>query len=345
MKIFYPFLILLFASCGTPTSEVKPAKLSAITSRHFDLVENGSEVLLKLFDPNTGKIEQEITIDQTKAHKVICLSTTSLGMFLALDKSDVLIGVPEEKYIYDPAIKKAIEVKKIKAYSDETSINVEAIIASGADIVLYSGFGDKFPNAEKLAQLGISTIPIYDWRENEPLGKAEWIKVIGAITNQRQEAEDYYNSVSEAYKALKAKITHIETRPKVLSGNLIGDVWWAPAGNSYVAKLIADAKGDYVFAKTEGTGSLSYSMEEILEAPKTDIWINPGFSKKSEIISNTPLAHRISSYQNVYCYSGNMNLFWERSAIEPHHVLEDLIRIFHPGVLADGNYYFYSKID
>ncbi len=35
----------------------------------------------------------------------------------------------------------------------------------------------------------------YDWREEHPLGKAEWIKVFGYLIDQPEKAEAYFQQV------------------------------------------------------------------------------------------------------------------------------------------------------
>ena len=124
----------------------------------------------------------------------------------------------------------------------------------------------------------------------------------------------------------------------------MGDIWYAPAGESYVAQLIADAGGNYLFKETKGTGSISLSMEKILASGEKDIWINPGMTSKKDILEGNPLATKLNSFKRVYCYSPNMNAFWENSAIQPDYVLEDLIRIFHPELLQEGKFHFYAEI-
>ena len=94
---------------------------------------------------------------------------------------------------------------KIQSYGDESALNVERIIASGANLVLYSGFGEDFPYAEQLNRIGIETLPIYDWRENAPLGKAEWIIAIGAICGKEELARSYFEERVMSYEKLKKK--------------------------------------------------------------------------------------------------------------------------------------------
>jgi len=66
-------------------------------------------------------------------------------------------------------------------------------------------------------------------------------------------------------------------KPTVLSGNMYKDVWYTPAGNSFEAKLINDANGDYLWKNSKGTGSLSLSIEAILEkGQNANIWLGGG---------------------------------------------------------------------
>ena len=52
-------------------------------------------------------------------------------------------------------------------------------------------------------------------------------------------------------------------KPTVISGNLLNDIWYAPAGESFMAEMIKDAGADYTHRNEKGTGSLALSIEEI----------------------------------------------------------------------------------
>lgn len=344
--ILFLFLLPLFSNCSSSAEPkaVQSKDTLGLFAKHFKISEEGSVRTLEVLDPESGKTEFRLDVSDKKKYKVICLSATSLGMFCQLESQESVLGIPSEKYIHNSEIKQQFDKGKIQAYGDESALNVERIIASGANLVLYSGFGEEFPYAEQLNRIGIETLPIYDWRENDPLGKAEWIVAIGAICGKEELAKKYFEERVENYTRLKETIANTSSKPKVLSGNIFGDVWYAPAGESYVAQLISDAGGDYLFKKTDGTGSISLSMEEILASGEKDLWINPGMNSKELILEGNPLAAKLNSFDRVYCYSPNMNAFWENSAIQPDYVLEDLIRIFHPDLLPEGKFHFYDEI-
>jgi iron complex transport system substrate-binding protein len=212
---------------------------------------------------------------------------------------------------------------------------------------MYSGFGSEFPHTDQLIKLGTVCIPNYDWKENHPLGKAEWIKFFGYLTGKQKIAESYFNNVVKEYKHLSKIALKAKTKPTVFSGNITGEIWYTPAGESFFAKLFKDANCNYVYADTKGIGSIELSFERILlDNKNTDFWFNPGFSPLDAIVEANPKMSYFKSVQNknVFCYSPHMDFFWELGAVEPHHVLEDLIKIMHPELVKDKQLHFYKNI-
>lgn len=347
------FIVLLITSslllsCSSGQAKQKSKEKQSYTmeyARHIRTVNDDSITKIGIYNPDNDKLEQIIASGGLKNQKIISLSATINGMISILDCRDLLVGVSNGSELYDPELIADYKSGKIQAFGDEGSYSIEKIVASGANIILYSGFNREFPNEPKLKQLGITMIPIYDWREDHPLGKAEWIKLIGLICGREKEALLFYNNLKKKYLNLQALTDTISDRPTVISGNLLGDIWYAPVGDSYMAKIIDHAGGEYVYQKTKGTGSLSLSIEKILQDnANTRYWINPGMDSKNNVLKMNPHAKHLAGFNNLYCYSANMNKYWERSAAEPHLVLSDLIKIFHPTLLRDESLHFYTKL-
>jgi iron complex transport system substrate-binding protein len=346
-RVFFIFILIL-ASCSqeadTKSMDIGLRIQTPLYAKNFELGTHADSSILLIKDPDGHSIER-FSFPKNVKNKVVCLSATSVGMFSLLEAQSTITGIPSSEYLSDSLLQKDFHRGRVKAFGDESVVNIERIIESGATVLLYNGFGNSFPNKSKLERMGIKVIPIYDWRESDPLGKAEWIKVIGVLCHKEQEAADYIQSIAQQYRELKQLTQAVKSKPKVISGNVIGDFWWAPAGESYSAQLIRDSGANYIFAATKGTGSVSKTMEEILSTDKAEYWLNPGFQTRKEIRDVNPVAFRMKSYKKIYCYSQKMNLYWERAAAEPQKVLEDLIRIFHPEVLPDGPFHFYSPIE
>ena len=342
--------LILFSCKSNILKTTEPEKYSDDINikyaKNFDLTQTENQYILQILDPISGDVESTHTIDPLKKYEAISLSATVVGMYAILEQQTALKGISSIDYVYDPTVKSLFKKKQILEYGDETTNSIEKIISSKANTILYSGFGDEFPNQKKLESLHFTIVPIYDWKEIDPLGKAEWIKVIGALTGKMNEANAFFENVEHEYKRLQKLTVSVDERPTCLSGNLIGDVWYTPASESYVARLMKDGGASYRYADTKGQVTLEFSIEQILKDNEhTEIWINPGYDSKSKIDKLNPHIKHLKCYENIYCYSPNMSMFWEQSAAEPHHVLSDFIHIFHPEIKEIKSFYYYKKIN
>ena len=352
MRILLLLLGVLLFSCDNHSIDPEKNELTTFVdvkieyAEHYKIRTIASKYYVDLLDPETKKVEKTIEIDPSKDYKIISLSSTTNGMLDLLNSVDHLYGISNIDYVFSDRIKSEYKKGKIKAYGDESTNSIEKIVASSANVILYSGFGDEFPNNKQLEKLGFTIIPIYDWRETHPLGKAEWMKVIGLLTGEIEEANALFEETRESYETNKNLIAKGVSRPTVISGNLLNDIWYAPAGDSFMAEMMKDAGSKYTHGSVKGTGSLSLSIEEILKTDlHTEYWINPGMTSIDQINKANPHAKHLDSYTNIYCYSPNMNKFWELSASQPDKMLSDLIHIFHPEIDSNYSFYFYSKIN
>lgn len=357
-KYFFIFIIVqFFVSCIAKTVTVNEksgfSEIKLDYAKNFRLFEKNNRFKVEIINPDNNSVEEVFYFGSKKSDikipsgNLVSLSSTTNGMLVKLRALDGLTGVSSINYVFSPEIKKRFNSGDIVEFGDEASYSPENLIKHEVKMVLYSGFGKEFPNNDKLKQFGITTIPVYDWRETHPLGKAEWIKFLGLITGKYEEALRYFENVKEEYLSLTKLTKNILKEPKVISGNLYGDSWNAPGGGSYMARIFKDAGADYRYKDNNQTGSIQYSLETILtDNNNTEFWFNPGFSKKSEILKVNENLRLLPPFENnTYCYSGNMSLYWEFSAIEPHKVLSDLIAILHPEILPAEKLYFYKKIE
>lgn len=362
--LLYAFFLL--AACASPVDKNEAKNVNVdheLVDMHVDFaqnftlesIENG--YILHLIDPNTLKTERTYTLTydhsvegENTIHlpcsRIANLSQTSVGMMSILGATNSITGISNINYVYDPKIIARFNKKQVAEFGDETNFPIEKIVASESRLILYSGFGKDFPQASKLTELGITPIPNYDWRETHPLGKAEWIKVIGILCGKEAAANSYFEKVKSSYLKLAQKAALVEHRPTVMSGNIYGSVWYSPAGESYMSMLFADAGADYVYRFTQGTGSIERGIEQILKDNlTTEFWMNPGDFSKARLLENAPQIKHLKAFEsNTYCYTHNGNKFWERSASEPHLVLSDLLQLFHPELGGSDSLHFYQKI-
>ena len=125
---------------------------------------------------------------------------------------------------------------------------------------------------------------------------------------------------------------------------------------SYVARLIADAGGDYIYEKNTSNRSLPIDLEEAyLLTSAADMWLNAGsVSSLGELKAQYPKFANTRCVRNCAVYNCNKRLnvaggndYWESGVVQPDVVLHDLIAIMHPEVLAadDRELYYYQRLE
>ena len=272
------------------------------------------------------------------------LSATQIGMLEKLGALSAVKAIADERYIFSPTLRSQVKNGKSLVIGQLDNISIERLLQSSAKAVVFSGFSGEFPHAEVVRKAGIKPIPIFDWKENHPLGKAEWIKFIGYLVGKQDEANDYFKQLEKRYNQLKKDYSK-RKGPTAFCGNVTGDIWYTPAGESYHAQLLKDAGANYRYSSTKGVGSLSLSLERVIKDNlTTQFWLNPGIPEIQRLRAIHPLIGQFSSVKtaHVFCYSQSMNKYWELAAIEPDKVLSDFIKIFYSK--GKEKLYFYQKV-
>lgn len=350
------FFGIVFFGCGSKKEKFKPNKNDTIAyAKHFNIIKRGNKTIVSIIHPDNNKIDKTLTFDINNSNSIWCngkmyhtqsiisFSSTFIGLLNKLNELHRITGIDNKNLIFN---KEIIKNEFIKELGSPETASIKKILKAKSELILFSGFGREFPNEKKLKKLNILCLPIYDWKETHPLGKAEWIKLFGLLTNKEKEATIYFNRLKTRYFKLKNTYKGAKLSAPLFSGSVIGDFWYLPAGESYIAKLFKDARINYVEKNSSGTGSISKSFEYCLKKYKNaTYWLNPGNkSIKSMIDQNEKYRLFDALKQNTYCYSHNPNLYWEKSAIEPDSLLMDLIQISHPELKLKRKLYFYKKL-
>lgn len=361
--LFYGVAALLCCQGCTLKNETVPVDKSPKNAlvryaQHLEIDSVGDGVIAHIIEPETNDtIRYYLAKNPTKKPKgyifckvpltrIVPLSATQIGMLSKLNAIDYITAIAGKSYIYNPQLKQHIQHGHTTDLGQSNAIPTESIIRIQPQALLFSGFSGTFPRSEQLEKSGTQCIPIFDWKEHHPLGKAEWVKFIGHLIGKEVIAYDYFNGLVNRYN--KLTIDNKGTpRPTVFSGNLTGDIWYAPAGESYQAQLFQDAGANYIYSSTKGIGSISLSMEKILsDNLSTEFWMNPGLPQLSTIVSTHAIFRRFKAVRtkHVYCYSHQLNKFWEMAAIEPDKVLSDYRYIFGNRQPQNEKLYFYKKV-
>lgn len=326
-------------------------------AKYLRIIEKGNLTTIEILSPETGEAEQTLNLTkelvktnhflQVPVSKMAVLSSTHVGMLSKLNEIDKIVGITNRLYVFNEELLENIEKGKVVELGEEGQIPVESLLKTKCKTLIYSGFGKEYPYQKQLNAAMVKFIANYDWREVHPLGKAEWILLFGYLTGKEKEAKIYFDKIENEYLALEEKAKKLKNYPTVLEGNLFGESWFAPAGESFKAQLLKDAHVHYQYVDTKGTGSLPLTLEKILsDNLDTEHWINPGFPTKEKLFAFHPKLKYLGpvTKNKIYDYSKSGNRYWELSAIEPQKILSDYLSIFHPTEFPKKNLYFYQEV-
>lgn len=282
----------------------------------------------------------------TSKIKIAATSSTHVGMLVELKADSCIKAVSGARFLYNPNLIRKCNQGKILDIPISNEIPYESLVKYGVNIWISSSVdGIQGQQVSRLKQLIIISIPNYEWKETNPLGKAEWLLLFGALTNKFDQAKNCFSLIISEYKKVNKEVGFSKSVKTALVGNFAGEYWYSPAGESYQAALLKDA-GIITFSmKSQGVGSMAIDAENIfLQSKNTLTWLNPGFDSKTKILLANPKAkmYPVFNKGKIYCYSHNMNKFWEQSTIKPHLVLRDLVCIQKSQKLNE--LYFYKEV-
>lgn len=286
--------------------------------------------------------------------RIVVTSTTHIPSLEMLGETATLIGFPNLDYISSETVRKQINQHKVKELGKNQSLNTELLIELQPDVIIGYGIDNNNPTLDNLKKSGLNVVLNGDWNEKTALGKAEWIKLFGALFDKQEEAETLFSKlVNDYHKTLKIA-QRATTKPTVLAGDIYEGKWYLPKGNSWGSLLLKDAQSDYLWADTHGTGSLALSFEAVFEKAKdADIWITSGqYKSLAEMTDANPHYNQFKAFQqkNVYSFSGKRGekggkLYYELAPNRPDIVIKDLVKILHPELLPGYQPYFFEKLN
>lgn len=286
--------------------------------------------------------------------RVISLSSIQVGMIDEIHKIESLVGISSRKYVVNSAVHQRLAEGKIQEVGEASTLNEEVVLSLKPDVILVSaGTGNSLPMLKKMQKLNIKILVNADWLETTPLGRSEWIKLVGALYHAEKITDAKFDKIKFNYTALAQKTKHLP-KPKVITGVPYKGIWYLPAGESYVARFLDDAGAFYYKKNTKGTGSIPLDFEQVYaQNSDVDFWINVGsFETKVHLLNMDKKFAHFKAFQNdkIYNYhrrkgrTGALD-YYETGTMHPDVILADLIKIFHPKLLPNHRFFYYKKLD
>ena len=369
-KNFILFLFLILFSCEKPqrSSLKKGETLTNQYAKGFLIEDFGSYKILSLLQPYTdrsdtlrfvlAKDKKSITSNnaslpfiQIPIRRMVCTSTTHIVLLEALGGLEVLKASNSLEYVYSEKVRGLAEAGKIVALAEQ-GVELEKVLALQPNLLMVSGMqASQIANYQKIIDAGIPLIVNSEWLEMHPLGKAEWIKVMGLLLDKELEADKYFDNVVREYKKIQSLVKNKGIKTSVAVGTPQKEQWYVPAGESFGTVFLKDAGAEYAFIETKGTGSLQMSRELVFSKFATaKVWLNAELPEQADKRLFCEFNNFIS-VKNGEVYDRKRrvspkggNDYWESAVICPQLVLADLVKILHPELLPQHELVYYQKI-
>ncbi|WP_240528171.1 ABC transporter substrate-binding protein [Streptomyces amritsarensis] len=315
-----------------------------------------SYVLVKCGAPKpelTGELAsaQQVTVPVKSLYSA---STTHLPLLTETGTLDVLTGVASATNISSAQVIEHVKAGKVTEYAKDRTLNAETVIGAKPDVLMTQGTDD--PQYPKLRQAGIAVVANAEWLEPSPLGRAEWVKAMAALTGAEKRAGEVFDTIEGDYRKIAEKGAQAVTAGKpveVLPGTMYQGTWNMPAGGSYAAQLIKDAGGTYPWAGEAGTGNLQLNFEAVYakggEAP---VWIaDQKWKSTADAVQADSRYGQLKALTGGAVWTntkalgpGGGNDYFERGVLRPDLVLADLFALIHPDQAKDHAFTFYTQV-
>lgn len=298
-------------------------------------------------------VSQEIpnaTIVRIPLSKTVVYTSVHSALIDDLGALEQIAGVCDVKYIMRPCILEQCAGGRIADVGDAMTPDVERIIQLTPDAILLSPF-ENSGGYGRFEKYGIPIVECADYMEKSALARAEWMRFYGLLYGKGKEADSLFSSIERRYKELKALVAEKKNGPQLLCDLKGGAAWYVPGGKSYLGQLYNDAGGNYSFDYLDDSGSVPLSFEAVYDkAVNADVWLIKYNTEKDKTYSS--LLEEYSPYsafkafreRNIYGCNTGEKPFYEEVPFHPDRLLEEFIKIFHPGVLENDSLRFFRKL-
>lgn len=281
------------------------------------------------------------TLVRVPLRRSIVYSSIHTAAIDELGAAGAIAAVADGDWLSDSdPVKARIAAGDVADLGPSMSPSVEMAVGLEPDAILLSPY--ESGGRGGIERAGAPLVEMADYMEPTPHGRAEWLLLMGYLYGVPGRARGICDSVAARYDSIAAAVAQSERRrPRVLTERPQSGVWYVPAGGSYMARLIADAGGDYAWADEPGSGSLALDAAAVLDrAADADYWLLKEYGGISEaaLASAVPLARGLNAYPRGVrvCDTRATGLYLDL-AIHPDRVLSDMAAVFAG---ADSTIYF-----
>lgn len=211
------------------------------------------------------KLDEDIVVLEKPLDKIYLAATSAMALFDSANALDSIkfSGQKADGWYVENA-KKAMDEGSILYAGKYSEPDYETLVDEGCNLAIESTMILHTPKVkEMLEALGVPVMIERSSYETEPLGRTEWIKLYGILTDNESEAQTFFEEQAKIMDELKdVKDTKKTVAYFYMNSN--GTVV-VRKSEDYISRMIEIAGGHYIFEDLENSESNSPSVELSME--------------------------------------------------------------------------------
>lgn len=337
-------LVLTLAGCGQEKKQAaaeKPPKAAGLKfeskmktkyARHFSVYRyEGGYQLIRVKDdadyllvPEGKKVPEglpkKITVLRQPLENIYLAATAAMAMFQSADALDTvrMSSLPASGWSFAEP-RRRMKAGKILYAGKYSEPDYEKLVKENCGLAVESTMIYHTPEVKEMIE--DLNIPVFVDRssyEEEPLGRAEWIRLYGVMTGHEKEADAFFEKQVEEAGASSSSPSSKHS-PSCAFFYISSDgkaVVRAP--KDYIPAMIREAGGTYVFQDIKNPGgstSVDLSMEQFYDlARDADILIYNGSIDSSvrtlaELKAKDPAIADLAAVKNGNCWVTGTSMY------------------------------------
>ena len=234
-----------------------------------------------------GVTEVRYPVDNIGAY-----STTHVALIKAIDHLEKVGSVNNDKEDwYIDGVSDLIEEGKIKFVGKSFDVDYELIQEANPDLIITSGGRSEKDDKmkDKLDELGLKNIAVYQHIEDDPRGRMEWVKFFGILVGDEDAANAYFDDQISRIAKIEEENKNLNVHPSIVNFRASQDGITVKREEDYSVRMLEMAGGTYGFKGIVegGTGTYKISPEEFYKnAENVDILIHENMGKRVDTVDD-----------------------------------------------------------
>ncbi|MBP1562043.1 MAG: ABC transporter substrate-binding protein [Oscillospiraceae bacterium] len=279
-------------------------------------------------------LSESITVIEKPTKNIYLAATSAMGLFAELEQGEAVkfSGTKAGDWYIDYA-REAMENGTMLYAGKYREPDYEMLLENMCMLSIQSTMIDHSPEVkDKLNELGIPVFVDYSSYETHPLGRSEWIKVYGEMTDTSELARQLFSAQAEQLDSISEQSTGKTAAFFYISTS--GQAVTRKSGD-YVTKMIELAGGENVFENLgddKATSSVTMEMEQFYSQAKNadfiiyNSTIGGEITTVEQLIAKNELLADFKAVQNGNVWCTKENLFQETMKLGT--VISDFNSIF-----------------